>query len=272
MLNNVTIIVKAFERPDSLVALYQSIRKYYPKIPIVIVDDGKKPAPQHIFDVRTKYVRTEYNIGASAGRNLALSHVETTYIVLVDDDFVFTEKTKLERMLDVLETTNIDIVSGVMYDFGKIRRRFAGCFDVVNGVFTLRPGETFGESAGHKLYHIVLNFFMARTETIRSVQWDPELKTGEHKEFFIRTKKQGITCTVLDDVSIYHYPEQHGDYVAFRSAAREFEELAFKKHGIHKERIIEPVSVRSVCNGVKNFLRKSSLLVSFVHFVKRRLA
>lgn len=272
MLNNVTLVVKAFERPDSLVALYQSIRKYYPDIPIVIVDDGRSLAPQDEFDDNVTYITTEYNIGLSAGRNIALSHVKTTYFVLLDDDFIFTEHTKLERMVDVLEGTNIDIVSGVMYDFGNIKRRFAGCFDVIDGVFTLRTDKTFGEAAGYKLYNIVLNFFMAHTETIRGIQWDPDLKMGEHKEFFIRAKQQGIMCTVLDGVSIHHFPEQHGDYAVYRSTAKRYEKLAYEKHGIHKERIIEPVSVRSVCNGVKNFLRKSSLLVSFVHFVKRRLA
>lgn len=271
MLNDVTLLVKAFERPDSVVALYKSLRLYYPSIPIVIVDDGNNKPPQDIFDENVKYINAEYNIGVSAGRNLALSHITTEYFVLLDDDFIFTEHTKLENMLEVLETTDIDIVSGIMHDFGKIKRSFAGCFDVTDDVFTLRIEKTCGESGGYSLYNIVLNFFMARTEKIKKIKWDPELKTGEHKEFFIRARAYGIKCTVLESVTINHFPEQLGNYAEYRSAAAGYEALAFEKHGIHEEIIIEPLSFSKVGREIKTFFKKSSFLVAFVHFLKKKM-
>uniref|UniRef100_UPI0025C11411 glycosyltransferase family 2 protein n=1 Tax=Halodesulfovibrio sp. TaxID=1912772 RepID=UPI0025C11411 len=160
---------------------------------------------------------------------------------------------------------------GLLYDFGKIKRRFAGCFDIENGMFILRQDATRGEAFGHKLYDIVLNFFMARTESIRRVGWDPELRLGEHKDFFIRAKEHGLKCTVLDNVSIFHFPEQSDDYAEYRNRARAYEMLAFKKHGIYAEKIIQPISATRLWRSVKTFLKKSSFLVSLVHLLKKKL-
>lgn len=57
--------------------------------------------------------------GWFAGRNLAVSQVATKYVLWVDDDFIFTENTKLEKMVDILEKTTLDLVSAaVTFFFG----------------------------------------------------------------------------------------------------------------------------------------------------------
>lgn len=48
--------------------------------------------------------------GWFAGRNLAVSQVTTKYFLWVDDDFLFTDKTKIEKLVDVLEGTDLDVV------------------------------------------------------------------------------------------------------------------------------------------------------------------
>uniref|UniRef100_UPI00398F7520 beta-1,4 N-acetylgalactosaminyltransferase 2-like n=1 Tax=Pristiophorus japonicus TaxID=55135 RepID=UPI00398F7520 len=52
--------------------------------------------------------RQDY-MGWFAGRNLAASQVTTKYMLWVDDDFLFTKETKLEKLVDVLENTNLDV-------------------------------------------------------------------------------------------------------------------------------------------------------------------
>uniref|UniRef100_A0A8B9H4R0 Beta-1,4-N-acetyl-galactosaminyl transferase 1a n=1 Tax=Astyanax mexicanus TaxID=7994 RepID=A0A8B9H4R0_ASTMX len=44
-----------------------------------------------------------FSQGWFAGRNLAISQVTTKYVLWVDDDFIFTSNTKLEKMVEVLE-------------------------------------------------------------------------------------------------------------------------------------------------------------------------
>jgi hypothetical protein len=48
--------------------------------------------------------------GWFAGRNLAISQVTTKYVLWVDDDFLFNNKTKIEVLVDVLEKTELDMV------------------------------------------------------------------------------------------------------------------------------------------------------------------
>lgn len=40
-----------------------------------------------------------------------MSQVTTKYVLWVDDDFIFTANTKLEKLVDVLERTTLDLVS-----------------------------------------------------------------------------------------------------------------------------------------------------------------
>lgn len=51
-----------------------------------------------------------YSQGWFAGRNLAISQVTTKYVLWVDDDFLFNDKTKIEVLVDVLEKTELDVV------------------------------------------------------------------------------------------------------------------------------------------------------------------
>ena len=49
--------------------------------------------------------------GWFAGRTLAVSQVTTKYFLWVDDDFLFTEKTKIEDLVKVMEATpELDVV------------------------------------------------------------------------------------------------------------------------------------------------------------------
>lgn len=42
---------------------------------------------------------------------MAVSQVTTKYVLWADDDFIFTANTKLEKMVDILEKTTLDLVS-----------------------------------------------------------------------------------------------------------------------------------------------------------------
>ena len=65
---------------------------------------GVRPTPTASPTIHT------LNQGWFAGRNLAVSQVTTKYVLWVDDDFIFTARTRLERLVDVLERTPLDLV------------------------------------------------------------------------------------------------------------------------------------------------------------------
>lgn len=47
-----------------------------------------------------------------------MSQVATKYVLWVDDDFIFSENTKLEKMVDILEKTTLDLVRAAVTFFG----------------------------------------------------------------------------------------------------------------------------------------------------------
>ena len=202
---NITAIIKTFERPDKLRNLYDSLRKYYPNLPVVIVDDSEMPMSD-TWDAQTRYVHTDYDIGLSAGRNLAVSFVKTPFTLLLDDDFLFTPKTKIEEFLNILETTDFQVVAGQVLDFGWKRRVFRGMLEIHEDVLYLNNYHKGPKHQGYVRYDFVLNFFWARTQILRDFPWDSELKIREHEVFFWRLKKNNVLVTSTDRVSIGHYP------------------------------------------------------------------
>lgn len=184
----VTLSIKTFERPECLKKLVNSIRQYYPNIRVVISDDSKNP---ELIEGTDHFTMPFYS-GSSAGRNLGLSKIETEYMVTLDDDFVFTTTTRLEEWVKILDNTTIDLVSG-----NVDARRFEGLIDLSDRKCRLIHGSR-GEEGELKLYDVVLQFWMGRTDIIQSLGgWDEEFRTQDHKIFFARH---------LGKLKIAHYP------------------------------------------------------------------
>lgn len=251
---DVTAIIKAFERPDSVLRLITSIRRFYPTLPVIIIDDSQAPMTA-AFDTNTTYVHTEHDIGLSAGRNRAVALVKTKYTLLLDDDFVFTARTKIERFVDVLETTPFRIVGGRVIDFGKITRVFEGDLHKAGAILTLDLTGFPAHLQGYPLYDFVLNFFLADTALLRAHPWDTELKVREHEEFFWRLKQHHIPITALPAVTVEHYPIVEGAYSDYRMGRiAEFDRLACTKIGV--EKITRLGLATQQLYGLGNYLQK----------------
>ncbi|KAI7794220.1 beta-1,4 N-acetylgalactosaminyltransferase 1a [Triplophysa rosa] len=204
----VTIATKTFLRYDKLQDLIDSIREFYPTVTIVIADDTKDPKP-----VKGPYIEhylMPFGKGWFAGRNLAVSQVTTKYVLWVDDDFIFTSNTKLEKMVDILERTTLDLVGGGV-------REVTGYTATYRHIVSTDAGDEEGDCLHIRngYHHViegfpncvvadaVINFFMARTEKIRRVAFDPRLARVGHLAFFIDGlgTLHGGSC---DDVIINH--------------------------------------------------------------------
>ncbi|XP_029402497.1 beta-1,4 N-acetylgalactosaminyltransferase 2 isoform X1 [Mus pahari] len=182
--NLVTIATKTFLRPHKFQTLLQSIRKYYPDITVIVADDSKEPL--EIKDDYVEYYTMPFGKGWFAGRNLAISQVTTKYVLWVDDDFLFSDKTKIEVLVDVLEKTELDVVGGSVqgntFQFRLLYEQTenGGCLHQRWGSFQALDGFP-----GCMLTSGVANFFLAHTEQLRRVGFDPILQRVAHGEFFI---------------------------------------------------------------------------------------
>ncbi|XP_036124952.1 beta-1,4 N-acetylgalactosaminyltransferase 2 [Molossus molossus] len=198
----VTIATKTFLRPHKLMTMLRSLREYYPDLTVIVADDGKEPLK--INDSHVEYYIMPFGKGWFAGRNLAISQVTTKYVLWVDDDFLFNNKTKIEMLVDVLEKTELDVVGGSVlgnvFQFRLLLEQSENghCLHRRSGSF--RPLDGFPNCV---VTSGVVNFFLAHTERLQRVGFDPRLQRVAHSEFFI----DGLGSLLVGscpDVSIGH--------------------------------------------------------------------
>ena len=238
----VTVICKTFERPASVAAFIASVRRFYPTIAIVVADDSREATVGA--EPGVEIVRLPYDTGLAAGRNAALARVTTPYFVVCDDDFVFCRQTRLERLLEIAETTPFKIVGGGLMDHrrgtGVCRGRlhFAGTLDIEDGVLIHRKRRDRGMIDGLPKYDFIVNFFLAQCAAVGPAPWDNTFKIGhEHGDFFLLMRNRGVLATEAPDVWVEHYPNLPLGYAAARRRSTDFDTYFFDKWRFRELRI-----------------------------------
>jgi len=221
-----TAIIKTFERPETIKRLVKSIKRFYPQMRVIIVDDSHQPV--QFEDV--KVITMPFDSGVSAGRQLALEHVETQYVLLLDDDFVFYARTALEPAMQIMQAnSNIDIMGGEVINLPSFKSA-----DYSNApLYPTKASPTLpagSEIAECPVFNKVPNFYIARTERLKLVGWDKRIKRLDHAEFFTRAK--GVLTTVFNrKFKILHAqtPFNHA-YMKKRNDIKEDYAIIFDKH------------------------------------------
>jgi hypothetical protein len=194
LLGKLTALVKTFERPRILRRLVASIKRLYPNLGVVVVDDSREPTPLD----GVINVTMPFDSGVAAGRNEGLRHVTTKYVLVLDDDVVFYRRTRLGHALALMERyPQIDIMGGQLIELPFFKARVSA--DVLEAIFPTdaRPAVPIGSSIGGlTVCAKVPNFFLARRDRLSLVPWDPELKRVEHADFF--TRALGVLTTVFN--------------------------------------------------------------------------
>ena len=98
-------------RYKCLKKLLESISKYYSSVAVIIADD----TPPELYEQisikefpNVKQFKIPAESGFFAGRALAISQVLTEYFITVDDDFIMTENTRLEDLLEIIDESGYD--------------------------------------------------------------------------------------------------------------------------------------------------------------------
>ncbi|KAI3360238.1 hypothetical protein L3Q82_014551, partial [Scortum barcoo] len=272
--SQVTITTKTFLRYTQIKELLKSIRRFYSNIKVIIADDSFEPehiteeyvqhyimhasssdctraSPMHrplqitpqMFDqiqvVRDSCDGCFLSQGWFAGRNLAVSQVTTKYFLWVDDDFVFTEETKIEKLVEVMEAVpELDVLGGsvqgnqfyfsLLYEEGE--EMDGGCLHRKSkGKFHSLPGYP-----QCSVVSGVVNFFLARTDAALRVGFDPKLQRVAHSEFFMDGLGSLLVAS-CDHVTIGHQPKTGQDedaarYAKFRHSLKSDVEFKLQLH------------------------------------------
>jgi glycosyltransferase involved in cell wall biosynthesis len=195
----ITAIVKTFNRTQELSQLIKSIWRVQPDLAVIIADDSQNPS--YFADLTT--LALPFNSGVSAGRNAALDLVQTPFVLILDDDLVFYRKTRLVEALRLMQQVpRIDIMGGRVINLPEYQAdeyKDAALFPISSAPILPKGSQL----AGLPVYDKVANFFIGRTDSVRQVGWDPALKFVDHADFFTRAK--GTLITVYNErFSILH--------------------------------------------------------------------
>ena len=223
----ITAIIKTFERPQCARRLVESLRYYYPKMPIILADDGKKP--QRLIYPDLEYHALPYDSGLSAGRNMMVQRVKTEMFLLLDDDFVFDQRTDINKLIEAIDD-GFDIAAGSVDSM-----EYNGLLEREGNELLYIKGDR-GILAGRPLYDMVLNFFVGRTSKFQGPDaclWDEELKLAEHTAFFFENKGK-LKITSIPEVKVGHLREQGPEYETMRLRGPSFVQVFMKKHGFKK--------------------------------------
>ena len=119
---DVSIICATIERPDLVTRFVNSVRKFYQEIPIIIGDQSRDQDELASFykTNNVECLRLPFDCGVAYARNECIKAVKTKFILLCDDDFIFTDKTDINIPLQALEKyPEIGIVTGAVIDHHK---------------------------------------------------------------------------------------------------------------------------------------------------------
>ncbi|CAH1774150.1 unnamed protein product [Owenia fusiformis] len=209
----VTIICKTRHRLDLVKRMILSVWKYYPGMEVIVVDDYNENFPNEtewqsfvLVNHNVHYLQSLVWAGTSYGRNIAVRMVKTKYFFQLDDDNLFLPETNLEKLVNVLENTDISIVAAHYNDAAYFGSMSIGHDDTNGTVLHHYKHVVFGRvpcfSDCYSL-DVPQNTFLAKTNHIKqSGGWDREVRTIEHFEFFINTRKEKLKIAVCLDVEI----------------------------------------------------------------------
>lgn len=117
-MNNVTVIIVSYNTYQLMRECYNSLRKFYPTIPCILIDGSDENDKCHEF-VKTRNLQynkifsLKKNYGHGPGMALGIKNCETEYFLLMDSDVVI-KRPVLGVMLRLFETLDIYGVGNVI--------------------------------------------------------------------------------------------------------------------------------------------------------------
>lgn len=234
MLNDVSILITTFWRPGYLRTCLQGIHQNLPECEVCVAcdDDNFYSAP-----TSDRWKILPFDSGLTVKRNAAVALATRKYSLLGCDDYDFSTpeaRAGIERMVNVLDAwSDVDVVVGT-YN-GK----------AYEGLLEHKPGEYIREHRikpeGITKIDIGVNYFLARTDVLREVPWDENIRPigGEHGDWFMMIKQARKRVIFVPGCHITSFTLEgenaiHRDYRKMRNRAWMGHEVMLKKWNIKR--------------------------------------
>lgn len=188
---DVTLAIKTFERPRTLRRMLATVRDVFAG-PVLIADDSATPYRSD--DPSVRVIELPFDSGVGAGRTRLLDEVETEFVWMCDDDFILLPDFDLDRAVSFLRRhPEVDLYGGSVIKVPQLQSfNYASRTLLVTGVAPKAPIGSLIE--GIPVLSKVPNFYLARTEAVRAVGYDPRLKRLDHNDFFSSALGRLVCC------------------------------------------------------------------------------
>jgi len=244
-----TLVFVTIARPQCAIRLIQSARDRFPAMPIEMVEqvDGDSELEAVCRTYRVGRTAVPFDSGVSVCRNLALAKAKTPYVVLADDDFVFTEATSWDKAIGFLDGhPDFGFVGGELEAPDRAERTTAFlrsrnfAFDETAKGLLMVPAAAFAwnriafEGETFQVCDMVSQWGVARAEILREQRWDERFKTGgEHLDLFLRLRRRQPRSRVAFSTCLKaeHRSETNETYRALRER-RDWVEIFGGKWGL----------------------------------------
>jgi len=246
--NIVTIGIKSFVCDSSnemfLQNLIKSIRLNYRRIRIIIGNDGPISLNDFPWFRKDEYLdelHIPYDAGISRGRNIMVQKTNTPYFLLLDDDHLFDENTRIEDALAGLLVNNFDIVGLRVHNLPGIEERERNGINIPRYVATVSKFQNrkltlcvWNENNGPDVRNLKVpvkvdvlhNAFIAKTQILIENPWKDYLKVNEHMTFFLDARSSNLNVGYLPSVVVHHrLREPTSCYTRVRNREGSFEHL-----------------------------------------------
>lgn len=207
-----TIVFKSFERQKMAKRLYNNIQKYYHGIKVIIADDSRTPL--NLQGEFLTVLNLPFNSGLSYGLNRALEIVTTPYVIRMDDDELLTPFSRFEKQLEFLNMhPEVDLVGILPFNIPILKSMNEAAEEYYKQPMGYAPKPLkIPHMTQIDNLHCVLgkvpNIFIARTEKVKEIGYDDNIRMIDHNEFFYRAA--GNLVAVLDtSCFVIHYHNRY---------------------------------------------------------------
>lgn len=240
------VLITTFMRDDALFQCIKSIRKHYPDIAIFVGDNGKSNEKKTKFCKTHKctYIKAPFDCGVGATRNAVFKALSEKhkYVVICEDDIIFTDETRLDNWQSILSAKkDIGIIGGMLKKRSEglpVMQNYEAWLYTKATTLHVERLESYNWKmdcdSRYAYCDIVINIFMMKREVWDSNKWDKNIKTWpEHEDFFLSLKKNtGWKIAYTDTVSLIHEPAIYEKKFENYRMRRDGEKPFSKKWGI----------------------------------------
>ena len=246
---SITVIAHSANRCELLKRLVSSVRLRYTKVKISVTcecdpDDKTCPIDPTRIDISTDvdWYQVPFDFGLSRGKSFLISQVTTEFVLVLDDDFVFTYSTCVECMILKMKSRlhsallPLDIVGIPILEDERAFGAFRGSLSLSDSRFAVDPIVKSTSPDGCARVDICPMVFLGRSARMKLFHWDENLPVGEHEIFFLSNQAQGIQVAVCSDSTLTHFRVPVGgstaEYRARRERQRDYMRAVFANIGI----------------------------------------